>query len=102
MITVVSLKFFFMHSCIKASVLKSTLDVASSKTRKRFFLNIALAKHSSCFSPTENNSEVFVIFSSSLLGNYDFIKNYILNFMLNSSLTDGSLQFPFTFRVERI
>ena len=38
---------------MSASVLGSTLAVASSSTRILFLLRIALARHTSCLSPTD-------------------------------------------------
>lgn len=59
---VVSLNFVFSTFWIKSSVLISTLEVASSNTKKLlFFLKSALAKQSNCFCPTEKTWEVLEI-----------------------------------------
>lgn len=67
--TVVSLNFVWMQVWMKWSVLMSTFEVASSKTKNLFFFNKALAKHSNCFWPTEKTYEMFVMSYDSLLGN---------------------------------
>ena len=46
---------------MRLSVSKSTLAVASSRIKILFFSNIALAKHSNYFCPTENIESEFVI-----------------------------------------
>lgn len=55
---------------MNASVSMSTLEVASSSTRILFFLRRALARQSSCFWPTEKDSEEFEISVCSCSGNW--------------------------------
>ena len=59
---------FSMPSCIRASVLASTLEVASSRTRIFGSITSALANESSCLCPSERVVPLWLTGSSYLSG----------------------------------
>ena len=69
-----SANFSLIYFCTNASVSKSTLAVASSKTTILAFLSIARARHKSYFYPTEKVAYLKAItWSNSPLSSFTFL-----------------------------